>query len=63
MNNGRGNNSETIKKNNVPLRLTLPPEAVERLTKAGIRCTPEVTGVPESGRTVCSPSPRIRRRY
>jgi hypothetical protein len=46
MNNGtqdRGNNSETIKKNNVPLRLTLPPEAVERLTKAGIRCTPAVT--------------------
>ena len=43
MNNGRGNNFETIKKNYVPLRLTLPPEAVERLTKAGIRCTPEVT--------------------
>jgi hypothetical protein len=40
---GKGNNPQAIKKNNVPLRLTLPPEAVERLTKAGIRCTPEVT--------------------
>ena len=40
---GKRNNPQAIKKNNVSLRLTLPPEAVERLTKAGIRCTPEVT--------------------
>jgi hypothetical protein len=39
----KGNNPQAIKKNNVPLQLTLPPEAVERLSKAGIRCTPEVT--------------------
>ena len=38
-----GNNSQAIKKNHVPLRLTLPSEAVERLSKAAIRCTPEVT--------------------
>jgi hypothetical protein len=42
-NQDRGNNSQAIKKNKVPLRLTLPPEAVERLTQAGIRCAPEVT--------------------